>query len=397
MRREVRRLLGNARRDGRVAGQKALRLSGATMAAYASARVLLPEGDPVLAPLTALLVVQLTLTSTVTSAAQRVVSVVSGVAVAVFFSSVVGLAWWSLGILIAVTVVIGHLLRLGDHLLEVPISAMLVLAVGGASSAATERILETLVGAAVGLGVNLLFPPPLGRGSVGAAVDALTRAMSTVLYTAGRELPQDARAEAAELWLVDVRSLGRELAEADRVLRETTERRRLNARAAFTADPQPLLSSGIDALEQAATAMRELFRSLADGLRDDDPEVTGTGAREVFSVVLEDLGDCVRAFGALVRAEEQPGTEPPEEELAAALEAVRESRARLVELLLTDASAAPGLWQSRGSLLAAVERVLQALDVEQRVRQRLAWQVAAARRPLRPAARREVWRPLDDE
>ena len=53
---------------------------------------------------------------------------------------IVGLTWWSLGVLVAVSILVGQLLRLGPHLLEVPISAMLVLAVGGAEAAATDRI-----------------------------------------------------------------------------------------------------------------------------------------------------------------------------------------------------------------------------------------------------------------
>ena len=36
--------------------------------------------------------------------------------------------------MVAVSLVVGQLLRLGPHLLEVPISAMLVLAVGGADA-----------------------------------------------------------------------------------------------------------------------------------------------------------------------------------------------------------------------------------------------------------------------
>ena len=69
----------------------------------------------------------MTLFDIVTSGVQRVVSVVVGVLLAVGFSSLVGISWWSLGLLIAVSILVGQLLRLGPHLVEVPISAMLVL------------------------------------------------------------------------------------------------------------------------------------------------------------------------------------------------------------------------------------------------------------------------------
>ena len=113
---------------------RAVRLTGAAVAAFAVAQVLFPSTVPILAPLTALLVVEVTLKDIVTSGVQRVASVTAGVLLAVAFSSIVGLTWWSLGVLVAVSILVGQLLRLGPHLLEVPISAMLVLAVGRCGS-----------------------------------------------------------------------------------------------------------------------------------------------------------------------------------------------------------------------------------------------------------------------
>jgi len=153
------------RQRGRAGVVWMVRLTAAAVASYVIARLIFPRSEPLLAPLTALLVVQLTPVSLLTSGVQRVVSVVAGVAVAVGFSSLVGLTWWSLAILIAVSIVIGQVLRLGPNLLEVPISAMLVLGVGvrGAESAAWHRIAETLVGAGVGVLSNLMFPPRVAR------------------------------------------------------------------------------------------------------------------------------------------------------------------------------------------------------------------------------------------
>ncbi len=79
------------------------------------ARALFPEGDALIAPLTALLVVQLTPVSLLTSGVERVVAVVIGVGVAVGFSSLVGLSWWSLGIVIALSILIAQALRLGER------------------------------------------------------------------------------------------------------------------------------------------------------------------------------------------------------------------------------------------------------------------------------------------
>jgi uncharacterized membrane protein YgaE (UPF0421/DUF939 family) len=112
---------------------RGVRTAKSTLAAVTAYVVAIPLSDnarPVLAPLTALLVVQLTLYDTLRTGLRRIISVVLGVLVAAALSAVVPLTWWSLGIAVAVSLVLGRLLRLGAEIPEVPISAMLVLAVG---------------------------------------------------------------------------------------------------------------------------------------------------------------------------------------------------------------------------------------------------------------------------
>src|SRR4249919_759539 len=160
-RRRLSRELARLRNDGRQAVLWSLRVTIAAVASYVVATLLFPGTQPLLAPLTAMLVVQVTPVSLLASGLDRVVAVVTGVALAVVFASVVPLSWWSLGLLIFVSMAVGQALRLRDNLIEVPISAMLVLGVGtlGTGSVAWQRIVETLVGAGVGVATNLLFPP----------------------------------------------------------------------------------------------------------------------------------------------------------------------------------------------------------------------------------------------
>ena len=180
------------RQRGRSAVFRAARLAGATTAAYLVAQVFgLVDPPPLLAALTALLVVQATAASTLTHGLQRVLSVVAGVVLAVGFVSVVGLHWWSLFILVAASIVVGQLLRLGPYLIEVPISAMLVLGVGyasGAEAAALTRVMETLIGAAVGVLVNVLFPPAVRTRYAGQAVQRLAEEIAALLEEAAQGL-----------------------------------------------------------------------------------------------------------------------------------------------------------------------------------------------------------------
>ena len=137
---------------------------------------------------------QATATSTLFSGVERVLAVLAGVAIATGFAFVVGLTWWSLGILVAAAIVVGQLLRLGPNLIEVPISAMLVLGVGftaGAEAAALSRLVETLIGAAVGVLVNVAFPPAVRSRYAGQAVQRLAEEIAALLEEAAQGMGPD--------------------------------------------------------------------------------------------------------------------------------------------------------------------------------------------------------------
>ncbi len=156
----------------------------------------------------------------------------------------------------------------------------------------------------------------------------------------------------------EARSITLEIAGVDRVLTEARESRRLNPRAVGTTDTTPDLRSGLDALEHSAVALRAVFRSLGDRESSLDPADADPVAqsfddedlRGAFAVLMSDLANAIRSFGTLVRAEVDEADQPHADELAAALDAVREARVRLTELLLVD--------PARGSGSVAVARLV---------------------------------------
>ena len=77
--------------------------------------------------LTALLVVQVSLYQTLRSAMHRVAAVVTGVLLAIALADLAGFTWWSLGLTIAAGLAVGSALHLGEAVLEVPVSAMLII------------------------------------------------------------------------------------------------------------------------------------------------------------------------------------------------------------------------------------------------------------------------------
>jgi len=392
-------LRGRVRSRGPASVGRALRLSVAAIAAYGVALAAVSDPRPITAALTALLIVQVTLVGTIADTARRILSVVVGVGVAITVSVFVPFTWWSLGAMIVVAILLGQALRLGPHLLEVPISAMLVLAAGGAGSAATDRVAETVVGAAVGLLVNLIVPPSTRTRTAGAAVEHYAQRIAQLLERAAESLGERAPSrEQAYQWLDEVRRIGGETVNVDRVLTEVRESRRLNPRAVGTLDPVPDLRGGLDALEHSAVALRAVFRSIAEGasgaLAPEDEAAQESeeeqDRRQAIAALLSDLARSVSAFGTLVRAEADQQGESHADELAEALDSVREARARITELMLVDPSDALGLWQQRGSLLAGIERVVAELDLDElaRRRERHRREAAQLSRPATQAAQR---------
>src|SRR4051812_29288271 len=164
------------------------RLTAAAVAAYVLSQVVTHGTLDLTGPLTALLVVQATAFSTIKMGAVRVGAVLAGILVATLLSSWVGLTWWSLGAVIAVSLVLAKVLRLGEQALEAPISAMLILGVSNHDVAAETRILNTLIGAAVGVTFTLVSPPALPTGAAAAAVARVVEAAASPLDSAADAL-----------------------------------------------------------------------------------------------------------------------------------------------------------------------------------------------------------------
>lgn len=385
------------RRGGPQAMGWALRLTVAAVASYVVGLAMFPGTLPLLAPLTALLVVQVTPVSLLASGLDRVVSVVAGVSLAVAFSVVLPLTWWSLGLLIGASIMVGQALRLQSNLIEVAISAMLVLGVGTlqAEAAASQRIAETLVGAAVGTLANLAFPPRVATADAGDAIRDLARRLERLLGGAADRMlelePREVSAEAAH-WLDDARSITHDVPQVGAALLRAEESRRLNVRALGTPDAGPGLRQGLEALEHSAVAVRALFRTVHDAAADPDwPEdEVGADVPHHVAQVLHELAAGVAAFGELVREEARPehgDTTSEGDRVRAALDGLHEARARLNELVTLDTG--PVLFELHYSLLATVKRLLAEMDLDARMRrqERLrATRRAAARRSWTPPA-----------
>ena len=317
------------------------RLTATATFAYVLATLLPGTSDrPVLAPLTALLVLQASLYQTIRSGLKKVLSVTVGVLVAVGLAEFIGFSWWQLMLLIAGALLIGRALRLGEDLLEVPISAMLIFTSAGHQAAAAGRVVDTLVGTAAGLLGGLAFAS-LQVQPARAAVCGLAGRLAALLDRMGADLVGDPEPALVTEWLVQARSLRDEIERVDDTLREAADSAKLNPRALVgTTESVPVgemtvsLRGGLEALEHAALTVRGLARSVLDGAQIDSSgnPFRDADTRARLSDVLTQLGAVIRTYGALVQTM-PAGSESLESELAAQLEETRRLQDRLADLL----------------------------------------------------------------
>ena len=355
-------------RRGRRPGLRTAKTTLAAVLSFVLAQQLGTSPQPVLAPLTALLVVQLTMYETVASGLQRVASVVAGVLIAVGVATYVGLTWWSLGIVVAASLIIGRLLHLGAHLLEVPISAMLVLAVGGAEGAALDRVYETLIGAGVGIAVNLVIAAPLHVQPATDALGDLAERMAAFLRQLADQMSSGWSREAADRMLNEARRLGDEVAHADRTLARAQDSARFNPRVAQARDALPRLRTGLTGLEHTYVTIRNLCRSLLDRTyfvpSEQAETVYDAQVRGVLAQVLQAAADAIAHVSAVTAGTE--AQDAARTEVDRRLSELHRRRDLLAELLHQESTADRAVWQQHGALLADLDRMR--IEVEATVR-----------------------------
>ncbi|WP_168581718.1 FUSC family protein [Gephyromycinifex aptenodytis] len=369
-----------------------LRLTAAAILAYVLSARLNPSSD-LTGPLTALLVVQASLVQSLRSGIGRVGAVLTGILVAILLSTWVELSWWSLGLAIAIALSLGYALRLGDHVLETPISAMLILGVAQHGVAAEIRLINTLIGAGVGMAFNLAFPPPVRAGTAQQAVRELADSAAAALERAGQELATELSRTRIEGWLRDIHAVLPLVGEAEEAIHAAEERRRLNPRAITSADPLPVLRSAIGPLDRSVLAARQTLLAIQEEAPDqvDEEDDYQEELRRAFSIVLSDMAGCLRAFGRLAISDADGGDQEAAQALAEALEILRETRAILTELYLVDPGGPGSAWLLRGAVLSGVERLLRELDLEERARERERMLQESNRRRVPTQAVTRLW------
>lgn len=240
--------------------------AAATIVAWLLAGWLVPGQPPVFAAIAALLVVQPSINQSLTKGLERTVGVVVGVVVASALSVLFGNATWVVMVAVAAALLLVWLLRMtpgtGN---QVGISAMLVLALGDATAGyAVDRVVETLIGAAVGLVVNVVIVPPVGTAQAERAIAAVGAELAASMdrLVAATEEPRSP-AELSAL-LAQARGVRPLIDDAERAIADAEDSLTLNPRARGHRDRLAQSRAILDRFGPIATQVIGMTRAFTD-------------------------------------------------------------------------------------------------------------------------------------
>lgn len=276
-----------------------LKTALAASLAWALAEALLDAPIPVLAPLAAIIVVQVTIYQTIRRSIEYSAGVLAGLLVAFLLGRLFGLHAWSIGVMMALSLAAGNVMRLGRQSIQVAITALLVMTLG--TQYGLARFLDSLLGAVIGIVVNVLVVPPLRTRPAAEAVASLASAIASVLEEMASGVAHGWQSTDADRWLETARRLSEPLHRARDLLVEAEESLRFNPRTWHPPEPprgvrlarritdrwlahEPRMSrrEALRALEHAVLQSRGLARSLRNAAGQLD-EADGQALSEVLA------------------------------------------------------------------------------------------------------------------
>ena len=349
--------------------------------AWLVAESFLHTSTPALAPLAAVITVQVTIYETVARSIQYSVGVVAGFLVALLLGSLLGPHAWAVGVMIVLALLAGRILRLGPQSSQVAITALFVFSIG--SGYGVARIIDTLVGAGIGIAINAVVAPPVHLKSAAEAITDLAADIAHLLQDMGRDLSHEWTLSDAREWLERARNLTQPVHDARAAVRRAEESLRLNPRkweppAAVTRSPRsrqlvqkwrapPHLfrrREALFALEHAAIQIRGIARSLTDAAERNEEELDrqGPALPEAVGRLLAEAGEAFLSYARIQGAEDS--VDPSDRKNL--VDAIEVSRKLTHDLLHSRwaASSEAEAWPVRGALLEDVRRLLDEIDLE---------------------------------
>ncbi|MGK9147250.1 FUSC family protein [Plantibacter flavus] len=283
-----------------------LKTALAAILAWVIAITVLPGQLPVFAAIAAILVVQPSVNQSFGKALERSFGVITGVVLATVIGMVFGHSAWIVLLAIVIAILLGWVLRLGPGSAnQIPISAMLVLSIGAATpDYALARIVETILGAGIGLLVNAALVAPVLLAPAKAAVTELALSCAAALDALADALSRvNSEADLAAL-LEQARALKPLREAAIAAMKQGDDSLLLNPRRSKHRDELDRQRLLLRRLEPVVTRILGMARSVHD---HDDPTLH---EEPTVADIAVELGRAAHDLRLLVN-DRPAGAEPP--------------------------------------------------------------------------------------
>ncbi|KRE36979.1 hypothetical protein ASG73_11735 [Janibacter sp. Soil728] len=253
----------------------------ATILAWVVSDLIIPDGPPpVFAAIAAMLVVQPSLNQSLTKGVERSAGVVAGVVLATGLGMAFGDASWVVLVAVSAALALSWALRLTPGSAnQIAISALLVLAIGASTpDYAYVRVIETVIGAVIGIVIHLALVPPVALEPARTALDELGEETAQSLERLADALVARKTRPGRLLLLHDARRLHPLRDEALEALDGAEDSLHLNPRARRYRGELTAMRESLDLLTKMGTQVRGMTRAYVDHYDDqvrEEPVVAG--------------------------------------------------------------------------------------------------------------------------
>jgi uncharacterized membrane protein YgaE (UPF0421/DUF939 family) len=257
-------------------GERVIKSSLAAMLAYWLARFLPDNTNPILAPLTAIFSINLTIAGGMRDAWQRILGVMLGVAFALLVNSVLGPGAVAIGLIVVVSFYAGRRLGLeASGVQQMGVSALLV-ALGAAGTqvdnVALLHLANTLIGTGVGLLLNASVAPPNHIPEAKSRLHGLGHGIEQILVDLRSSLHGGIDHQTSLSCLYRARETATQLNEVDTALQNAEESLTYNLMGSDQCDVLAVYRQIDHAMEHAALQTRIIARALTDAVATSQPD-----------------------------------------------------------------------------------------------------------------------------
>ncbi|SED01777.1 FUSC family protein [Streptomyces melanosporofaciens] len=202
MRAEARGIVDAAVRAGRGPGRErdllvqSLKAAGAATLAWAVSGWWLQDPVALMAPWVAVVLVQATVYRSLFKGLQQLVAIAVGTLLAAGAEALTGNTLASVALVLPVVMLLSNWPRLGDQGIYGPTTALFTLTSGPVSSlTVSHRLLQALLGAAIGIAVNALILPPVHLRDVRENLGSVARGAEDALASMAEGLAEEGWSE----------------------------------------------------------------------------------------------------------------------------------------------------------------------------------------------------------